>query len=70
MRALFGITEAVPLSRVARDYRGWLIPLVLALVVNAAVLTLVVVPLATVGRRQRAPGGGRRRDAAVGAGRT
>ena len=47
MRALFGITEAVPLSRVARDYRAWIIPLVLALVVNAAVLLLVVVPLST-----------------------
>jgi Tfp pilus assembly protein PilO len=47
MRALFGIAEAVPLSRVVRDYRAWIVPLVLALVVNAVVLIFVVVPLAT-----------------------
>ena len=28
MKALFGMAEAVPLSRVARDYRLWLIALV------------------------------------------
>jgi hypothetical protein len=47
VRSLFGITEAVPLSRVARDYRGWILPLVLLLVVNAGVLGLVVWPLST-----------------------
>jgi Tfp pilus assembly protein PilO len=45
MRALFGLTEAVPLSRVVRDYRGWIVPLVLVLVVNAGVLIFVVLPL-------------------------
>ena len=45
MKALFGMAEAVPLSRVARDYRLWLIVLLIGLAANIAVLTLVVLPL-------------------------
>ena len=45
MRALFGITDAVPLSRVMRDYRVWLIALVVALAANVIALMLVVLPL-------------------------
>lgn len=45
MKALFGVAEAVPISRVMRDYRGWILPLVALLLVNIAVLVLVVVPL-------------------------
>jgi len=46
MKALFGMAEAVPLSRVASDYRLWLVVLVIGLAVNAAALTLLVLPLA------------------------
>lgn len=45
MKALFGMADAVPLSRVARDYRLWLIALAVGLVANLAVLILVVLPL-------------------------
>jgi Tfp pilus assembly protein PilO len=46
MKALFGMTEAVPLSRVVSDYRLWIITLVIGLAANVAALTLVVLPLA------------------------
>ena len=45
MKALFGMAEAVPLSRVARDYRLWLIVLLIGLAANIAVLILAVLPL-------------------------
>ena len=59
MKALFGMAEAVPLSRVARDYRLWLVALVLGLAVNIAALTVFVLPLsasadATAARAGRA----------------
>jgi Tfp pilus assembly protein PilO len=46
MKALFGMAEAVPLSRVASDYRLWIIILAIGLAANVAALTLVVLPLA------------------------
>jgi Tfp pilus assembly protein PilO len=46
MKALFGMAESVPLSRVARDYRLWLIVLSVGLALNLAALTLLVLPLA------------------------
>jgi hypothetical protein len=46
MKALFGIAEAVPLSRVVRDYRGWIVVLVVGLAANLVTLTLFVLPLA------------------------
>ncbi|HVG86407.1 MAG TPA: hypothetical protein VM820_17905 [Vicinamibacterales bacterium] len=59
MKALFGMAEAVPLSRVARDYRLWLIALVIGLAVTIAALTVFVLPLsasadATAARAGRA----------------
>jgi Tfp pilus assembly protein PilO len=59
MKALFGMAEAVPLSRVARDYRLWLVALVIGLAVNIAALTVFVLPLsasadATAARAARA----------------
>lgn len=59
MKALFGMAEAVPLSRVARDYRPWLILLAIGLAANLAVLISVVLPLsasadATAARAARA----------------
>ena len=45
MKALFGMAEAVPLSRVLADYRAWIIALVLGLVGSLAALILVVLPL-------------------------
>lgn len=45
MKAQFGMAEAVPLSRVARDYRWWILPVALALAANIAVLLFVVLPL-------------------------
>lgn len=45
MKALFGMAESVPLSRVTRDYRSWIVVLGVALAVNLAVLILVVVPM-------------------------
>lgn len=59
MKALFGMAEAVPLSRVARDYRPWLILVAIGLAANLAVLISVVLPLsasadATAARAARA----------------
>ena len=48
MKALFGMAEAVPLSRVARDYRLWLVALVIGLAVNIAALTVFVLPLSAI----------------------
>jgi Tfp pilus assembly protein PilO len=45
MKALFGMAEAVPLSRVARDYRVWIVALVVTLIANLVALILVVLPL-------------------------
>lgn len=45
MKALFGMSDAVPLSRVARDHRLWLIALGVGLVANLLVLILIVLPL-------------------------
>lgn len=45
MKALFGMAESVPLSRVTRDYRSWIVVLGAVLAVNLAVLILVVVPM-------------------------
>jgi hypothetical protein len=57
MKALFGMAEAVPLSRVARDYRLWILPVALVLAANVGVLLLVVLPLSAstdAGARQAA----------------
>jgi Tfp pilus assembly protein PilO len=59
MKALFGMAEAVPLSRVARDYRPWLIVLAIGLTATVAALILLVLPLsasadATAARAARA----------------
>ena len=57
MKAMFGIAEAVPLSRVIRDYRFWVLPLGLVLAANVGVLLLVVLPLSAstgAGTRQAA----------------
>jgi len=45
MKALFGMAEAVPFSRVARDYRLWIVILALGLVATIAALIFVVRPL-------------------------
>jgi Tfp pilus assembly protein PilO len=45
MRALFGTAEAVPLSRVVREYRIWIVVLALGLAANILALALVVRPL-------------------------
>jgi Tfp pilus assembly protein PilO len=45
MKALFGMTEEVPLSRVLSDYRVWIVALAVALVASLAVLILIVFPL-------------------------
>lgn len=45
MKALFGMAGAVPLSRVAGDYRAWIVTLVVALAANVVALTLFVLPL-------------------------
>jgi Tfp pilus assembly protein PilO len=45
MKALFGMADSVPLSRVLRDYRAWLVALVLGLAANIAALLLFVLPL-------------------------
>lgn len=45
MRALFGMAESVPMSRVMGDYRRWIVGLGAALAVNVAVLALVVAPM-------------------------
>jgi Tfp pilus assembly protein PilO len=45
VKALFGMTETVPLSRVLRDYRAWIVALVLGLAANVTALGLVVLPL-------------------------
>ncbi|HQZ39512.1 MAG TPA: GspMb/PilO family protein [Vicinamibacterales bacterium] len=45
MKALFGMAEAVPLARVTRDYRSWVVVLGAALAVNIGILGLVVVPM-------------------------
>jgi hypothetical protein len=45
MKAQFGMADAVPLSRVVRDYRLWILPVALALAANIAVLLFVVLPL-------------------------
>ena len=47
MKALFGMAESVPLSRVTRDYRSWIVVLGLALAANIGVLALIVVPMFT-----------------------
>jgi len=45
MKTLFGMAESVPLSRVTRDYRSWIVVLGVALASNLGVLILVVVPM-------------------------
>ena len=50
MKALFSSGD-VPLSRVVRDHRRWLIPLAIMLAINLVVLLGVVLPL----RRSVAP---------------
>ena len=45
MKALFGMAEEVPLSRVLADYRAWIITLALGLVGSLAALILIVLPL-------------------------
>jgi len=45
VRALFGMAESVPLSRVTRDYRSWILVLGVALAANVGVLMFVVLPM-------------------------
>ncbi|MEZ5285474.1 MAG: hypothetical protein R2712_11855 [Vicinamibacterales bacterium] len=45
MKALFGMAESVPLSRVTSDYRSWIVVLGVALAANLAVLVFVIVPM-------------------------
>lgn len=45
MRALFAVASTVPLARVLRDHRRWVLPLTIVLAVNAGVLIFVVLPL-------------------------
>ncbi len=46
MKGLFGVGSSVPVSRVMRDYRAWVVPVGLALAAASAVLVFVVVPMA------------------------
>ena len=45
MRALFGVASTVPLARVARDHRAWLMPLAVLIAINTVVLVGVVLPM-------------------------
>lgn len=56
MRALFSPGAEVPLARAMHEHRGWLVPLAIALVVNAVLLVAVVLPLSrgVAGNEQRA----------------
>jgi hypothetical protein len=46
MKALFGLTAPVPLTRVLAEYRAWIVPIALMLSVALGVLILVVLPMA------------------------
>lgn len=56
MKSLFSMDAGVPLARALREHRAWLVPLALVLIVNAALLLVVVMPLsrAAAGNEQRA----------------
>jgi Tfp pilus assembly protein PilO len=45
MKALFSLGGDVPLARAMHEHRAWLVPLAIVLLVNAAVLIAVVLPL-------------------------
>jgi hypothetical protein len=60
MRALFGQSASVPIARVLGEHRTALVPLAFALVVNAVVLVVVVLPLS-----QRAAANEARAEAAA-----
>lgn len=59
MKALFMIGGAVPLGRVLREQRGWLIPLVAIIVINIGVLIGIVLPMS------QSVDAGERRDTAA-----
>lgn len=59
MRALFSIASTVPLSRVAREHRAWVLPLAAVIAINIGVLVGVVIPLV------RSAGAATRRASAV-----
>jgi Tfp pilus assembly protein PilO len=46
MKALFGGSSSVPLSRVMGDYRAWMIPIGALLAIVVGVLVFVVLPMA------------------------
>lgn len=60
MRALYSEWSDVPLSRIVREQRVWLLPPAVLLAVNVAVLALVVVPLS-----RSVENGGRRAETAA-----
>jgi Tfp pilus assembly protein PilO len=45
MKGLGAVTASVPLARIAREHRVWLMPIGVAIVVNLAVLVGVVLPM-------------------------
>lgn len=66
MRALFSATGSMPLSRVARDYRLWILLVGAGLAINLAVLAFVVWPLsatADASARRATTAADTRRDA-------
>jgi Tfp pilus assembly protein PilO len=62
MNALFGLGGAVPLARVGREHRRWLMPLAVIVVINIGVLVGLVLPL-----RQSVQSGGARAQTATAA---
>ena len=66
MKALYAIGRSVPLARVLREHRAALVPLAVALAINAVALIAVVLPLnqRAAGAEQRAVAAERERQAA------
>ena len=60
MKALFSVGADVPLSRVVNDHRRWIVPIVVVLAINVAVLVAAVLPL-----RQRVASGETRANASA-----
>jgi Tfp pilus assembly protein PilO len=67
MRAVYSVATSVPVSRVLREHRRALVPLVVALAINVAVLAAVVLPLSARvrGSESRAEAAGRAQIAAA-----
>jgi Tfp pilus assembly protein PilO len=68
MRSLFDMSGTVPLSRVVRDYRRWILPIAIALVAAVGVLVGVVLPMAATAdaSERRAAAARESRDRAAG----